>query len=72
LFLGLADRQYFIIAYESDPEAIARVVPEPLKPQGNVVLFEWYVIWARGATKQLAVGLFGCRASNFAISLVQD
>lgn len=31
--LRLADREYFIIAYESDPEAIARVVPEPLKPQ---------------------------------------
>eukprot|EP01100_Stratorugosa_tubuloviscum_P007259 TRINITY_DN303_c0_g5_i1.p1 TRINITY_DN303_c0_g5~~TRINITY_DN303_c0_g5_i1.p1 ORF type:complete len:531 (-),score=225.77 TRINITY_DN303_c0_g5_i1:92-1684(-) len=35
------NREYFIISYESDPEAIRDAVPEPLKPAGNTVLFEW-------------------------------
>lgn len=29
------------MAYESDFEAIKKYVPEPLKPVGNVVLYEW-------------------------------
>lgn len=36
------DREYFIIAYESDPEAIRAAVPEPLVPaEGNIVYYEW-------------------------------
>jgi len=36
------DREYLIIAYESDPEAIAAAVPEPLQPDGsNTVLYEF-------------------------------
>jgi acetoacetate decarboxylase len=36
------DREYFIIAYESDPEAIRQAVPEPLQPNGShVVSYEW-------------------------------
>lgn len=30
-----------IIVYESDTEAVKRMVPEPLEPLGNVVLAEW-------------------------------
>ena len=36
------DRQYMIISYESDPEAIRAAVPEPLEPDGsNQVLYEF-------------------------------
>ena len=36
------DREYMIIAYESDPQAILDAVPEPLKPDGsNTVLYEF-------------------------------
>jgi acetoacetate decarboxylase len=35
------DREYFIIAYESDMDKIQRVIPAPLKPKSNVVLYEW-------------------------------
>lgn len=36
------NREFFTIAYESDPEAIQRAVPEPLKPDGsNTVLYEF-------------------------------
>ncbi|MEM8770308.1 MAG: acetoacetate decarboxylase [Pseudomonadota bacterium] len=36
------DREYFIIAYESDPDSIRRLTPEPLVPDGsNQVLYEW-------------------------------
>ena len=34
-------REYMIIVYESDTEAVKRMVPEPLEPLGNVVLAEW-------------------------------
>lgn len=36
------DREYFIVVYESDPEAIRAAVPEPLQPDGsNTVLYEF-------------------------------
>lgn len=36
------DREYFIVAYESDPKAIRAAVPEPLKPvPENLVYYEW-------------------------------
>lgn len=36
------DREYMIISYESDPEAIRAQVPEPLVPDGsNTVLYEF-------------------------------
>lgn len=36
------DREYFIITYESDPDAIRAIVPEPLVPDGsNRVLYEF-------------------------------
>lgn len=36
------DREYFIVTYETDPEAIRAAVPEPLQPDGtNRVLYEW-------------------------------
>lgn len=36
------NREYFIIIYESDPEAIRHAVPEPLNPDGsNQVFYEW-------------------------------
>ena len=36
------DREYFVVIYESDPEAIRRAVPEPLQPDGsNQVFYEW-------------------------------
>jgi acetoacetate decarboxylase len=36
------NREYFIINYESDPEAIRRIVPEPLEPAGgNLVSYEF-------------------------------
>lgn len=36
------DREYLIITYESDPEAIRAQLPEPLEPDGsNLVLFEF-------------------------------
>ena len=36
------DRQYMIISYESDAEAIRAAVPEPLEPDGsNAVLYEF-------------------------------
>lgn len=36
------DREYFVIVYESDPDAIRAAVPEPLRPNGsNRVFYEW-------------------------------
>jgi acetoacetate decarboxylase len=36
------NREYFIIQYQSDPSAIREVVPEPLKPAPeNLVYYEW-------------------------------
>ncbi len=36
------NRQYMIVTYESDPEAIRAAVPEPLEPDGsNTVLYEF-------------------------------
>ena len=35
------DREYFIVSYESDYDKIASVVPAPLKPKSNVVMYEW-------------------------------
>ncbi len=36
------DREYFVVIYESDPDAIRRAVPEPLHPDGsNHVYYEW-------------------------------
>ncbi|PJB69947.1 MAG: acetoacetate decarboxylase [Alphaproteobacteria bacterium CG_4_9_14_3_um_filter_47_13] len=36
------DREYLIITYESDPEAIREQLPEPLEPDGsNTVLYEF-------------------------------
>jgi len=36
------DREYLIIAYQSDPQAIREALPEPLEPDGsNTVLFEF-------------------------------
>ena len=35
------DREYLLIHYESDPETIRDMLPEPLEPDGNHVIFEW-------------------------------
>lgn len=36
------NREYFIVTYESDPEAIRQAVPEPLEPDGsNTVMYEF-------------------------------
>lgn len=36
------DREYLIVTYESDPEAIREALPEPLEPDGsNTVLYEF-------------------------------
>ncbi len=36
------DREYFIVIYESDSDAIRRAVPDPLKPDGSEqVFYEW-------------------------------
>ena len=36
------DREYLIITYESDPEAIREALPEPMEPNGsNTVLYEF-------------------------------
>jgi acetoacetate decarboxylase len=34
------NREYLNVSYETDPEAIRAVVPEPLEPDGNVITFE--------------------------------
>lgn len=35
------NREYFIVNYETDPEIIRALLPEPLEPDGNKVYFEW-------------------------------
>jgi acetoacetate decarboxylase len=36
------DREYFIVSYETDPEALRNAIPEPLAPDGsNTVLYEF-------------------------------
>lgn len=35
------DREYLLISYESDPEAVRAMIPEPLVPEGSTVVFEW-------------------------------
>jgi acetoacetate decarboxylase len=37
----LIDREYLLIHYASDPEMIREMLPEPLEPDGNHVVFEW-------------------------------
>ncbi len=37
-FIG---REYLLIHYESDPDAIRAMLPEPLEPDGNHAIFEW-------------------------------
>jgi acetoacetate decarboxylase len=34
-------REYLLIHYESDAEVIREMLPEPLEPDGNHVIFEW-------------------------------
>ena len=35
------NREYLLIHYESDPDTIRAMLPEPLEPDGNHVIFEW-------------------------------
>jgi acetoacetate decarboxylase len=36
------DREYFVVLYESDPDALRAAVPEPLEPaKENLVAYEW-------------------------------
>jgi acetoacetate decarboxylase len=35
------NREYFIISYETDPDALRAAVPEPLKPEDNIVHYEF-------------------------------
>ncbi len=35
------DREYLIISYQSDAEAIRAALPEPLEPEGDTVLYEF-------------------------------
>lgn len=36
------DREYFIVVYRSDPDALRRAVPKPLEPDGSDrVFYEW-------------------------------
>ncbi len=35
------DREYLIVAYETDPAALRMALPEPLEPEGNTVLYEF-------------------------------
>lgn len=35
------DREYLIVQYESDPDAVRAMLPEPLEPIGNRVNYEW-------------------------------
>ena len=37
-FIG---REYLLINYETDPELLRAILPEPLVPDGNRVYFEW-------------------------------
>lgn len=35
------NREYLLIHYETDPEMLRALLPEPLEPDGNDVFFEW-------------------------------
>lgn len=35
------NREYLVINYETDPDMIRALLPEPLEPDGNNVYFEW-------------------------------
>jgi acetoacetate decarboxylase len=35
------DREYLLIHYETDPDALRAFLPEPLVPDGNDVFYEW-------------------------------
>ena len=35
------DRKYFIVAYRTDPEALAKILPEPLIAPEPIVLYEF-------------------------------
>src|SRR5689334_5631022 len=35
------NREFFVIAYRTDPEALAAVVPEPLEVTGSIVNYEF-------------------------------
>ena len=35
------DREFFVVTYRTDPEALRAMVPEPLEPAGDLVKFEF-------------------------------
>lgn len=35
------NREYLLVHYQSDPDAIRAFLPEPLEPDGNHVFYEW-------------------------------
>ena len=39
-------REYLSLTYESDAEAIRRITPEPLEPQGALVNFDFLTVWS--------------------------
>jgi acetoacetate decarboxylase len=42
------DREYFVIEYLTDPDALRAVVPEPLKISDPIVKFEFIRLGRRG------------------------
>ena len=53
------DREYFLITYETCPEAIRHAVPEPLEPDGsNTITYEWMKMpdfWGLGVNQESGI-----------------
>jgi acetoacetate decarboxylase len=72
------DREYLLIHYESDPEAIRRLLPEPLEPDGNHVFYEWMKMpdsTGFGSYQESGCGicaLFDGEPCNFTVQMYLD
>jgi acetoacetate decarboxylase len=44
------DREYLIVTYESDPDAIREALPEPLEPDGSNYVFYEFICMPNSAS----------------------
>ena len=73
------NREYLIITYETEPEAIASALPEPLEPApGNLVYYEWMKMpdaTGFGDYEESGAGIFATfrgEPCNFSVQMYLD
>lgn len=72
------DRQYMILSYRTDPDAIRAALPEPLEPEGDTVSVQWLDLphgegfGAYAATAQVIPCTLAGRPCNFVAQMYVD